>query len=206
LLLLDEPLVALDEPLKERILAYLDRVLREWRVPTLYVSHSQAEVRRLAHWVVAIQKGKAVASGPVDEVLGSGLEALSNGSFAPMNLLCVEATERLPGGGWAGKLGPQSVQLPEEAEPPADHRCYVQFTPQAVNLGVGPAADGLSARNRLGGTIDRLLPRGSVVFVLVDVGQPIWAEVTPEAVAALGLKPGAAVTCLIKTTAMQVIP
>ncbi|HEV3120534.1 MAG TPA: ATP-binding cassette domain-containing protein, partial [Isosphaeraceae bacterium] len=85
LLLLDEPLVALDELLKERILAYLDRVLREWRIPTLYVSHSQAEVRRLAQWVVALERGRAVDAGPPDDVLGRVLERDSDGPQALTN-------------------------------------------------------------------------------------------------------------------------
>ena len=47
LLLMDEPLAALDEALKLRVLAYLERVVTEWNIPTLFVSHGQAEVRRL---------------------------------------------------------------------------------------------------------------------------------------------------------------
>src|SRR5262249_31159025 len=51
-LLRDEPLASLDAALKERILDYLTAVTFEFRVPALFVSHSQAEVRRLARWVV----------------------------------------------------------------------------------------------------------------------------------------------------------
>src|SRR5206468_3923876 len=48
LLLMDEPLTALDEGLKDRVLGYLERAVAEWRIPTLFVSHDQADVRRLA--------------------------------------------------------------------------------------------------------------------------------------------------------------
>jgi molybdate transport system ATP-binding protein len=205
LLLLDEPLVALDELLKERILAYLDLVLREWRIPTLYVSHSQAEVRRLAQWVVAIERGRAVDAGSPDDVLGRALERNGDSPHVVTNLLCVVPQER-PSGGWNGLVGAQVIHLPEDIRPPTDGRCYLQFPPQAVNLGIGPMAEGLSARNRLAGTVRRVLPHHGGALVLVDVGQPIWADVTAESVAALGLGPGVSVTCLIKTTAMRVIP
>ncbi len=57
---MDEPLASLDAPLKARVLAYLQRVVAEWNVPTLFVTHGQAEVRRAADWVVVIQGGRLV--------------------------------------------------------------------------------------------------------------------------------------------------
>lgn len=68
-LLLDEPLTALDQPLKERILVYLERVLAQWQIPTLFVSHVAADVRRLAEWTVVLDQGRIVGSGPPDDVL-----------------------------------------------------------------------------------------------------------------------------------------
>jgi molybdate transport system ATP-binding protein len=69
LLLMDEPLAALDAPLKDRVLAYLERVTAEWHVPTIYVSHNAAEVRRLAQQVVAVEAGRVVHTGAPDDVL-----------------------------------------------------------------------------------------------------------------------------------------
>jgi molybdate transport system ATP-binding protein len=63
LLLMDEPLAALDAALKRRILTYLERAIGEWHIPTLLVSHDQADVRRLADRVVVLEAGKVVASG-----------------------------------------------------------------------------------------------------------------------------------------------
>ena len=58
LLLMDEPVAALDEALKDRILTYLERVITEWHVPTIYVSHSAADVRRLTDRVVTLDRGR----------------------------------------------------------------------------------------------------------------------------------------------------
>src|SRR5207253_6092836 len=69
LLLMDEPLAALDASLKDRILTYLERVVEEWHLPTIYVSHSAAEVRRLANRVIVLDQGRVSQCGSPEEVL-----------------------------------------------------------------------------------------------------------------------------------------
>ncbi len=69
LLLLDEPLAALDEALKDRILTYFQRVVAEWHLPTIYVSHSPAEVRRVADHVIVLEQGRVGQVGRPAEVL-----------------------------------------------------------------------------------------------------------------------------------------
>jgi molybdate transport system ATP-binding protein len=64
LLLLDEPLTALDAELKERIVVYLERMLAELRIPTLFVSHDLADVRRLADRVIILASGRVIRAGP----------------------------------------------------------------------------------------------------------------------------------------------
>jgi len=69
LLLLDEPLAALDDARKAEILPYLERLRDEAGVPILYVSHSVAEIARLATTVVALNAGHVARVGPAAEVL-----------------------------------------------------------------------------------------------------------------------------------------
>ena len=86
LLLMDEPLTALDESLKGRVLEYLERVFMEWRIPTIYVSHNVNEVLRLAEQVVRLEDGKVRDQGATDEVLahlGSEMWRFRNGSTDP---------------------------------------------------------------------------------------------------------------------------
>lgn len=71
LLLLDEPLAALDAELKSRVLGYLERALGEWRIPAIYVSHTTAEVRQLCQWVLVLQQGKLVAAGTPNDALAA---------------------------------------------------------------------------------------------------------------------------------------
>lgn len=69
LLLMDEPLAALDLARKQEILPYLDRLQQTLRMPVVYVTHSPDEVARLAHHLVVLESGHAVASGPLAETL-----------------------------------------------------------------------------------------------------------------------------------------
>jgi molybdate transport system ATP-binding protein len=69
ILLMDEPLAALDLKRKQEILPYLERLHAELEIPVLYVSHSPDEVARLADHLVAMEGGRVVANGPLNETL-----------------------------------------------------------------------------------------------------------------------------------------
>ena len=71
LLLLDEPLAAVDVPLRRRILPYLQRVRDELHLPLVYVSHDREEVQRLADYVVVLEAGRVAAAGSPATLLGS---------------------------------------------------------------------------------------------------------------------------------------
>lgn len=63
-LLLDEPLSALDIDLRSRILPYLERIRDELAMPMVYVSHDESEVQAMADWVIVLEAGRAMRSGP----------------------------------------------------------------------------------------------------------------------------------------------
>ena len=69
ILLMDEPLSALDNASKQEILPYLERLHRELEIPVLYVSHALDEVARLADHLVLLQQGRVIASGALNETL-----------------------------------------------------------------------------------------------------------------------------------------
>ena len=66
ILLLDEPLAGLDQPLKERILVYLKRTFEEWRIPTLFVCHNTQDVDTIADKVIAVHCGRVKEASPLD--------------------------------------------------------------------------------------------------------------------------------------------
>jgi molybdate transport system ATP-binding protein len=69
LLLMDEPLASLDEPRKQEIIPYLERLRDEARIPIIYVSHSVAEVARLSDTLVILEAGTVRAAGPTIELM-----------------------------------------------------------------------------------------------------------------------------------------
>jgi molybdate transport system ATP-binding protein len=82
LLLLDEPLASLDRQRKEEILPYLARLHDELDIPVIYVSHAPEEVARLADYLVLLEDGRAIASGPISSTLARLDLAVARGDDA----------------------------------------------------------------------------------------------------------------------------
>jgi molybdate transport system ATP-binding protein len=202
LLLMDEPLASLDAPLRDRVLSYLERAVEEWNIPTLFVTHAQAEVRRAAQWVILLEKGRMIGAGTPNDALSQPQALGWTNSAGPINLLRLEEVQLLKGC-CAARIGGQQLQLPPCDTDVAMPR-FVQFSPTDVIIALQDVA-GLSARNHLRGKICQVIPTHQALFVAVDVGQIIWAEVTPQAAAELKLQAGAEVICLVKTHSLVVV-
>ena len=82
ILLLDEPLSALDMKRKNEILPYLDSIHNDLEIPILYVTHSQSEMSRLADHLLLIEDGHIIGSGPVNDMLTRFDMPLSHGAEA----------------------------------------------------------------------------------------------------------------------------
>src|SRR5262249_48312324 len=120
-----------------------------------------------------------------------------------INLLRIDDVSHV-GDHWQGTLGAQVLHLPEAAASHAGKSAHIQFLPRDVTL-AAETVHGLSVRNRLVGQVRELVALSDRTFVAVDVGQFLWAEVTPEAVQELEIRPGKSIICLIKTTAIVVV-
>ena len=117
-------------------------------------------------------------------------------SAGPINLLRLENVD-FGEGSPTVRVGNQLLHLPSrESGKPLPS--FVQFSPTDVMLARQEVA-GLSARNHLHGKVCRVISVGQAVFVAVDIGQILWAEVTSQAAVELGVQPGLEVTCLVKT-------
>ena len=202
LLLMDEPMASLDAPLKVRILDYLQRIADEWKLPILFVSHSQAEVRRVADWVVILKEGRVVAGGTPDDALSRPEPLGWKNAIGPANLLRLERFAA-DGDHVTAQIGEQTLYLPLESVPKASP-LFVQFSPADVTLSRHDVP-GISTRNHLRGRVCQMVKVDRAVFVAVDIGQILWAEVTPEAAAELELTLGSEVTCLLKALSLQVV-
>lgn len=205
LLLMDEPLAALDEERKAEILPYLERLRDEMGIPIVYVSHSIAEVARLADRVVLMADGRIEAIGPASDVLGgpklaSSLDRREAGSVLSGHVETRDAahglaTIRLDGG--AAILVPGAAVAPGET---------VRLRIPARDVMVATIRpEGLSALNILEGTVEAVEPDGEGMASLRIAcgGDHVRARITALSVERLGLTPGLPVHAVIKTVALE---
>jgi molybdate transport system ATP-binding protein len=201
LLLLDEPLAALDDARKAEILPYLERVRDDARVPMLYVSHSAAEVARLANTVVALAGGRVLGAGPVAEVFGDPA-LMPAGPRAIGAVLMVSVVAHHDDGLSELDAGGERLFLPRvAAEPGSSFR--VRIAAHDVILSRS-RPEGLSALNILSGTIADIREGegpGAIVVLDTPAGR-VLSRVTRRSVARLGLAPGIACHAVLKTVSI----
>jgi len=204
LLLMDEPLAALDEARKGEILPYIERLRDEMRVPIVYVSHSLAEVARLATTMVVLNEGKVEAAGATAEVmqrldLAPVADPEDAGAVVETTVIAHDdafALTRLASA--AGDLLVPQVPLAVGA------RLRVHIRARDVMLATEPPA-GLSALNVIRGTIAEMGPvLGASAEIRLDCnGIALLARLTRRSIETLALRPGTRVFAVIKAVSFD---
>ncbi|OQP84766.1 molybdenum ABC transporter ATP-binding protein [Rhizobium rhizosphaerae] len=205
LLLMDEPLAALDENRRGEILPYLERLRDETRVPILYVSHSVAEVARLADQVVLIDRGRVAGAGPAAETLGRA--SLMAGASSRERGVVLEG--RVAGaqpetGVTTVEIAGARLRLAEEGLAPGA-AVRLRIAARDVMLSLRPV-EGISALNSLPMRIAGLTPLdGRTMEVRLEQagGLHLLAHVTTVSAQALGLAVGLEVHALVKSVALD---
>jgi molybdate transport system ATP-binding protein len=192
LLLMDEPLAALDTPRKAEILYYIERLRDEVRVPVVYVSHDIEEVVRLADNVVILADGKVAESGPVMGRLAGG--TVFDTRVAEQDLTWGLTRLDFPGGCFYAA----------DVDALVGERVRVRIRARDVSIALAPPYDA-SFLNVLPGTVASISrEQGASVDVQLDIaGTPLVARVTRKSVSALGLVPGQRAYALIKSVAID---
>lgn len=201
LLLMDEPLSALDQDLKMQILPYIERIRDDVGVPILYVSHSLDEVARLATGVVTFDHGKATAVGLPDAMLATiarGTGDLPAGNFIEATVTGHDDRDGLTEA--QATAGPIVLRRTDVA---IGARIRVFVPVSDIVVATGPA-EGLSALNRLAGIVADIHDNGQgAVALTVDCGgERLVAELTRRSVTQLALVPGMRVHLLFKTVSI----
>ena len=196
LLLADEPLSALDEDRKAEILPYLERLRDELRVPMLYVSHSQAEVSRIATTVVMLVQGRISRIGTPSEVLSD--PALAGPGREAGAVIEARVVRDHPDGVTELSAGGVPLFLPTIRAASGD-RLRLRITAQDVMLALG-RPEGLSALNMLPGTVESVAETGDTVLVRLETpAGPVLSRITRRSAAQLDVRPGARLTAVIKS-------
>ena len=206
LLLLDEPLSALDHVTQSRII----EDLRAWNaargIPILYVTHSHREVFALAEHVIVLQGGKILAEGTPQMVLETPAhEPLAQLAGFENFFDVTVMTLRSDGGTMHCRLAESQVELEvplARTEPGAAVRIAVRA---GDILLATEEPRGLSARNVLPGTVASIQREGATVILLVDAGSPFEVHLTPGASESLHLAPGQRVWLVIKTHSCRIV-
>jgi molybdate transport system ATP-binding protein len=204
LLLLDEPLAAIDVTRRDEVLPYLESLRDRFAIPMLYVSHQYEEVLRLATHVVLLADGHVLASGTPSELsLDPRLRGLV-GSDAVGAVLEVEVTAVDPVTGLVSVAvgrGRLRLALPDAR---VGARLRLHVLARDVILATEPP-HGLSVRNALEGTLAEVVTEGrDEALAIVDLaGSRLLARITREAVDELGLRPGLPVWTLVKAASLR---
>lgn len=186
ILLLDEPFSGLDAPLRREAISHLLRVRERFALPMVVVTHIAEEAAALTDWVIRLDAGRVVASGPSLSILRPGEPGIDNhfvGRVVAPNRVRVGDAEL-------------SALLPEGVSGDLRLAVYAHDILLATDL-----PRGVSARNGLRTTVASAVPAGGGVLVGLT-GLPFKALVTPEAQAEMGLAVGSPVAVLLKATAI----
>ena len=204
LLLMDEPLASLDARRKDEILPYLERLRDQANVPIIYVSHSVAEVTRLATTIVLISDGRVHAVGPVQEVMGRADLYPLAGRFEAGAVLLVHVARHDPQWGLTELAGSFGKLVVPRLEVPVGTALRIRVRARDVILAV-TRPSGISALNVVEGQVETLIPieEGTLEVQLRASNQRLLARVTRRSGEALGLAPGRQVFAVIKSVAID---
>jgi molybdate transport system ATP-binding protein len=206
LLLMDEPLAALDLARKQEILPYLERLHEELEIPVLYVSHAPDEVARLADHIVVMRDGRAVASGPLTETLARLDLPIHLGEDAGVVLDAVVAecdTQwQLARATFADN--PEAGVWVRDGGHAVGHPVRVRILARDVSLAI-TRHSGTSIQNILPGVVETLADDTHPALALVRInvgGVKVVARLTRRSAHDLGLTPGQIVYAQIKAVAL----
>ena len=202
LLLMDEPLAALDVNRKQEILPYIESLHRELDIPVIHVSHSPDEVARIADHLVLLEGGRAVASGDVHEIFtrldlppaldsdaAAIIEAVVAGHDEAYHLTYLEFA--------GGRLSVPRADLRVGSE------VRLKLAARDVSLTLKRQTN-TSILNILPAVIDQITEEDSaqVTVRLLAGDAPILARITRKSATELALKPAKAVYAQVKSVAL----
>jgi molybdate transport system ATP-binding protein len=205
LLLMDEPLASLDEARKGEILPYIERLRDQSRVPIVYVSHSLAEVARLASTVVLVAEGKVAALGSTADVMHR-LDLFPLTGRAEAGAIIEATVERHDEAFGLTELRSRAGlwRLPR-LDSPIGTRLRLRVRARDVMLAKSAPAD-LSALNIVPGVVVDLAGGATVPIVEIKLdcnGDVLIARLTRYSVERLGLAQGLPIHALVKSVALD---
>jgi len=201
MLLMDEPLAALDATRKAEILPYLERLRDQIGTPILYVSHNMLEVVRLASHLMLMEAGRILHAGPLETLLSDPATAPALGPREAGAVITATLAAQEEDGLSRLTCATGPLYLPR-INAPLGARLRIRILAQDVIL-AREAPSGLSALNILPATITDIRENGPGLLVQLRMGDDlILARVTHRSAAALGLALGLDCFVVLKSLAV----
>jgi molybdate transport system ATP-binding protein len=197
LLLLDEPLSALDAATRGRMRHELRRMLVEGGVPSIVVTHDRVEAVALGDRMAVMVDGRIRQEGPIEEVFRHPADAQVAESVGMENVLPVEVVER-QGGLVTLAVGAARLQCLDTGVSPT----WACIRAEDVSL-ARQTGEVSSVRNHLAGRVQSVLLEGPLARVELDCGFPLVAAITAQSAADMDLRPGEPVYAVVKATAVH---
>jgi len=200
LLLLDEPLSALDAPTRMRMRYELRRMLLAGGVPSIVVTHDRMEAVALGDWMAVMAEGRIRQVGPVREVFRRPADRQVAEAVGVENVLAAEIAGR-EAGLLVLKVGEARLQCVDSGETREVIACI-----HAEDVAITRESEQVSsARNRLVGRVRGVMVEGALARVELDCGFPLVAVVTAQSAGEMELREGDIVSAVVKTTAVHVV-
>jgi molybdate transport system ATP-binding protein len=203
LLLMDEPLAALDLARKQEILPYLERLHDELEIPVLYVSHAPDEVAHLADHIVVLDRGRAVAAGPLTDTLARLDLPIRLGEDAGV-VLDAQVAERDENWHLTRVIFAGGHFWARDAGHAVGQRVRVRVLARDVSVALNHSF-GTSILNALPATVEAIADEAHPALALVRLrvgASPLVARLTRRSVQALELTPGKVVFAQVKAVAL----
>lgn len=202
LLLLDEPLSALDAVLREQLRSELRRILAELEIPVILVTHDRVEAIALADRVAVMEAGRIRQIGSAADVFTRPQTAALARLVGVETVILGEIT-RIKEGLATVRVG--QTDLLAVAPSPTVRVVHVCIKGEDVALQRGLAGSS-SVRNHLAATITSVTPEGALVRVGLDCGFELTALVTRPACEEMQLQTGDRITAMLKAPAIHLVP
>ena len=203
ILLMDEPLASLDEARKSEVMPFIMRLAQEYAIPTLYVTHSMDEIMNLATRIVIMENGLVPIYGNMEDVLSSNRMQPYFTEEDKGTVISASVEMPLDASGLTQlNIGDHILKVrPIQAASGTNLRIRIPSRSIAIALFI---PEHTSFQNILPCKIDEVADRGKpFVDVLLNIGCPLWARITRNALQNLDLKAGQNVFALIKSVAVS---
>lgn len=205
LLLLDEPLAALDIALKGKILPYLNRVRDEFSLPVIYVTHNLSEVLALADWILMIRKGRLLAQGVPKDVLRSpdAIAQVPEDQLENVFTVIIKDGDQPAGRTRVRLESGEELFIPYIGKSEGQ-TLQVRISPGDILIST-QRPEGISAANIIPGIIRQIGLSDGQAMVAVDAGAEFYVRLTAAAVDRLKLIEDDPVFLIMKTHSFRIL-